>query len=378
PQRTASQLLYLLKQFGIPKFLSCTERLKFHLFKLIGPLVPPLLVPLIRRKLRQEMEHVLIPSSPQAQLHYFKRRWKEGTRINLNHLGEAVLGEEEALRRLHVYLHDLANPLIEYISVKISTLFSQINMVGFIESLEVLKVRLHLLFTTAQKHSFQRADGTIAPKFVNLDMEEYKDLELTVAAFQSVLDTPDLHRFSAGIVLQSYLPDSFEVQKQLTEWAKRRCAQGGAPITIRLVKGANLAMEKFDSALHLWEEAPFTTKKETDGQYKKMLEYAVRSENIEAVHIGVASHNLFEIAYALLLQNEYCLGKRLHFEQLEGMAPPMQRIIHQLSGSMLLYCPEAKERDFHNAVAYLIRRLDENCGPENFLRHYFELHPGTP
>src|SRR5207244_2393421 len=31
-----------------------------------------------------------------------------------------------------------------------------------------------------------------------------------------------------------------------------------------------------------------------------------------------------------------------------------------------------------NAIGYLIRRLDENTGPENFLRHAFKIHVGSP
>ena len=44
---------------------------------------------------------------------------------------------------------------------------------------------------------------------------------------------------------------------------------------------------------------------------------------------------------------------------------------------MLLYCPAATKEEFQNAVAYLVRRLDENTAPENFLRQAFDLKPGT-
>ncbi len=40
-------------------------------------------------------------------------------------------------------------------------------------------------------------------------MEEYEDLDLTIEAFIALLDEiPDLN---AGIVLQAYLPDTFDV-----------------------------------------------------------------------------------------------------------------------------------------------------------------------
>src|SRR5207244_3780842 len=37
-----------------------------------------------------------------------------------------------------------------------------------------------------------------------------------------------------------------------------------------------------------------------------------------------------------------------------------------------------RAEDFHSAIAYLVRRLDENTAPENFLRHVFDLEPGSP
>jgi RHH-type proline utilization regulon transcriptional repressor/proline dehydrogenase/delta 1-pyrroline-5-carboxylate dehydrogenase len=45
---------------------------------------------------------------------------------------------------------------------------------------------------------------------------------------------------------------------------------------------------------------------------------------------------------------------------------------------MLLYAPTCNKENFINAIGYLIRRLDENTGPENFLRHAFKLNVGSP
>ena len=132
------------------------------------------------------------------------------------------MGEEEAKRRLGVYLKDLQQEDIEYISVKISTIFSQIHLLGWNQTLETLAERLRELYRAAMGHTFTRADGSKSPKFVNLDMEEYRDLILTKELFKKVLDEEEFYNFSAGIVLQAYLPDAHEIQKELTEWAMQR------------------------------------------------------------------------------------------------------------------------------------------------------------
>lgn len=376
--RVAHQMIYLLNQFGIPRYLDFSKRLSLAAFQWIGRALSPIFVPLATWTLRRQTKTVILPGEKHALSKHMRKRRKEGVRLNLNHLGEAILGEEEAQHRLNVYLHDLAEDDIEYVSIKISTIFSQINLLGWEQTIEALSDRLRQLYRVAKANTFVRADGSHAPKFVNLDMEEYRDLKLTVELFKKVLDEPEFKEFSAGIVLQAYLPDAHEIQKELTEWAKERVKNKGAPIKIRIVKGANLAMEQVEASLRGWAQAPYTDKIAVDANYKRMVAYGCLPEHAKAVHIGVASHNLFDIAYALLLRAEYNVEKEVSFEMLEGMADHIRRVVQKLSKDILLYCPVATKKDFQSAVAYLIRRLDENTGPDNFLRHTFGLKPGTP
>ncbi len=53
----------------------------------------------------------------------------------------------------------------------------------------------------------------------------------------------------------------------------------------------------------------FEHKVEVDANYKRMLERAIRPEVVDAVELGVASHNLFDICYALLLASERGVGR---------------------------------------------------------------------
>jgi len=114
-----------------------------------------------------------------------------------------------------------------------------------------------------------------------------------------------------------------------------------------------------------------------DANYKRMLEYGSRPEHAEAVHLGVASHNLFDIAYGLVLREGRHVEPSVEFEMLEGMANHQARAVKARAGGLLLYAPVVRAEDFHSAIAYLVRRLDENTAPENFLRHVFDLEPGS-
>jgi len=81
-------------------------------------------------------------------------------------------------------------------------------------------------------------------------MEDYKDLDLTIAVFTAILDQEDMRGYEAGIVLQAYLPDSLGAMQRLQEWAAKRVASGGSRVKVRIVKGANLSMEKVDAEIH--------------------------------------------------------------------------------------------------------------------------------
>ncbi len=368
-KRVADQMIYLLNQLGVPQYLDWIKRFQLFALKTLSPEVAQFLIPLVTLALKKQTEQVILPGELGPLTKHLKERKSEGVRQNLNHLGEAILSEAEAKKRLHIYLEDLKNPDIDYMSVKISTIFSQINLLAFEISVDSIAEKLRQLYRAAMQ--------TKEHKFVNLDMEEYRDLNLTVSAFKKVLDESEFQSYSAGIVLQAYLPDSHHFQKELTEWAKRRIKESGAPIKIRIVKGANLAMEQFEASLKGWPQAPYTAKVEVDANFKRMVTYGCLPENARAVRLGIASHNLFDIAYAMLLRLEYQVEPYTGFEMLEGMADHIRRVVQKLTGDMLLYCPVATKEEFQHAIAYLIRRLDENTGPENFLRHVFGLKPGT-
>ena len=378
PVRIADQLKHIIDQYGVPHYFSAWEQAGLSLGALMGAYVPQLIVPVIIAKLRHDTQDVILPSEEDEFRAYLHKRYTSGTRLNLNQLGEAVLGEAEAERRLDAYLTLLARPDVEYISVKISSIVSQISLLAFDQTVEAIKTRLRALYRVALANEYITPSGQGIQKFVNLDMEEYRDLHLTVEAFTQVLSEEEFLAHTAGIVLQAYLPDAYPIQHKLTQWAQQRVRQGGAPVKLRIVKGANLAMERVEAAQRGWEQAPYLTKHEVDANYKRMVRYGCQPQQAQAVNLGIASHNLFDIAYGLLLRAHNGVEEYVEYEMLEGMANHQARAVQQQAGGLLLYAPIVKQEDFHSAIAYLVRRLDENTAEENFLHDLFGLEVGSP
>lgn len=376
--RSANQFRYLVDEYGVPSYLPLHEQVAMRVGATMSKLAPDIVMPAVTSKMRSESSKVILPSESDELKPHLRKRKKGNTRMNINQLGEAILGEEEAEHRMQQVIERLEDPDCEYISVKISAVFSQINLVAYDDTLAKIEERLRRLYRTALQHTFTKEDGTKSPKFVNLDMEEYRDLHLTCDAFKKVLLEKEFINMRAGIVLQAYLPDSYEVQKDLTAWATSRVKQGGAQIKIRIVKGANLAMESVEASIHDWEQAPYYTKADVDANYKRMVEYGSTKAHAEVVNLGVASHNLFEIAYAMLLRARHGVEEHVEFEMLEGMANHQARAVQKTADGLLLYAPVVKKEDFHSAISYLVRRLDENTAEENFLHDLFGMKLGCP
>ena len=386
PSRVVDQFRYLLQHHGIPRFFPQVEQWLLKIFLHLGNLVPQISHSQILRKIREDTRRTILPEEPEILNAHLKKRQAEGVQVNLNHLGEAVLGDAEALNRLKLYGDSLRNPEIHTISIKISNIVAQLHPLGFENELDLICERLSELYRIAQENPVLHSDGTRRAKFVNLDMESYHDLDLTMDAFMRTLDQPEFKNLQAGIVLQAYLPDSFLRQQKLVKWAKKRIQNGGksdaggSPVKMRLVKGANLVMEAVEAEVFGWPLTVFDSKIETDANFKRMLEFGLQPENIAAVHFGLASHNLFDLAYTHVLAEERGITEGLVFEMLEGMADHVRRTLQEekrkgesKETNLLLYTPVTSQDQFISAIAYLVRRLDENTSADNFLRHSFDI-----
>jgi RHH-type transcriptional regulator, proline utilization regulon repressor / proline dehydrogenase / delta 1-pyrroline-5-carboxylate dehydrogenase len=344
----------------VPRFLSPIDRVLLSVGGRIAPLAPPVAMPLARARLRQLVGHLVVDAEPDVLAGRLAEARSDGKRLNLNLLGEAVLGEREAGRRLERTLALIARDDVDHVSVKISGIASQLHPWAFDAEVERITDRLRRLYDAAL--------ATDPPTFVNLDLEEHRDLDLTVAVFTKVLAEPAYRDLHAGIVLQAYLPDSVGALRQLTSFARDRRAAGGAPIRIRLVKGANLAMERVDGELHGWPAAPYPTKADSDANYKRLVDEVMDPTTLDAVRIGIASHNLFDVAWALLLAQDRGVTDRIQVEMLQGMAPGEAAAVSADAGELRLYTPIVARDDFDVAISYLFRRLEETSAPDNFLR----------
>ena len=104
PGRAVSQLTHILDVQGVPRFFSHTERTLLKGFQSFGSYLPGVAVPLVKEKMREETANVILPAEEELLARHLEARNQAGVRMNVNFLGEALLGEEEARSRLESYL----------------------------------------------------------------------------------------------------------------------------------------------------------------------------------------------------------------------------------------------------------------------------------
>lgn len=380
-QKLARRVKELIDQYGIPHFLDAGDHALFWMYQKFAylPLFNWAAVPIIKWRLRRDTSRVIINAARPSLTNHLATRFKEDIGQNVNLLGEVVLGEAEADKRYYSYFDALKEPDINYISVKISGIYAQTHALNYKECYPELIRRISALYQAAIDNPYTDVNGVTKPKFINLDMEEYKDAHLTMKVFKDVLSLPQFKNYEAGIVVQAYLPDAEGFQTELLEFARKRVEEGGSPIKMRIVKGCNLDMENIVSDLRGWPNPVRKSKTEVDANYLHLIERGLKPENAKVLHIGMASHNLFTISYAYLLTQMYQTPKDCFcFEMLEGMANHVWRAQKKLGNHVILYTPVVKKENFLNAISYLVRRMDENTAPDNFLTHSFSLKPDTP
>ena len=325
--------------------------------------LPKFVLSLVMLRVKQISKEIILSSDKEKLNKHIEKRLRNEATLNINVLGEAVLGEEEAEQRYSQTIEMMRRKEVNYVSVKISSICSQIVTVDHEGTLERVTKKLRELYKVSVE----------TETFVNLDMEEFRDLRLTVDVFKLLLLEKPFQKLYAGIVLQAYLPEAHEVFEELLLWAKDRKLNYGGKIKIRLVKGANLEMERVESEIQGWNSATYPKKDLVDASYLRLIDIGLRKEFEGVVDLGIASHNLFHLSFALEVAKFRKVLNQMDIEMLEGMANAEALALSSRYKRVLFYTPVAKDDDFASAVAYLVRRFDENTSPENYLSASFSI-----
>ncbi len=347
----------------------------FNLGMGMGSLAPSLMAGAVKKNVSQMAKMFITGESPKEALPKLREARKANKCFTVDLLGEATLSEKEAQDYQERYLQLIRDlvadaeswahiPMIDEneagalpkvnVSVKITSLYSQIKEAAWEQSKSKIKERLRPIFNLAQKHNV----------FINIDMEQFSHKDLTLEVFKEIIMENDFCSYPHfGIVIQAYLRDSLEDVKQLSQFATQR----GTPFTVRLVKGAYWDYEIIHANQMGWPIPVYTNKRESDKNYEDCAKAILQNHNF--VKLAIGSHNVRSIAACLVYAEELGVPqKAIEVQMLYGMADPIKNAIIKSGYRLREY---ATVGELIPGMAYLVRRLLENTSNESFLKSKF-------
>jgi RHH-type proline utilization regulon transcriptional repressor/proline dehydrogenase/delta 1-pyrroline-5-carboxylate dehydrogenase len=358
---------YLLKEGrDVPALLSAAIKAA------AGSLTAPVATRTMQKNVALMAGKFILGANAGEALPQLKALWKEGMAFTVGMLGEATTSdaEGEAYKTRYLDLIDNlpaeiatwpADPRMETnhlgplprtnVSVKVSAMDPYLDPVDPVGSVDRLERRILPLFQHAKKSGV----------FVNLDLETWAMHDITFDLFERIVLGPEFKDWPhVGIVVQTYLRTAAADVDRLVALAERR----GAPITVRLVKGAYWDYEVVH-AQQLGLPCPvFTEKSASDANYEALTIRLL--ENVDAIHSAFASHNLRSLAHAMAVAEGLGLPPNAYeIQMLYGMAEPERRTMRTLGRRVRVYAPVGQMLP---GMGYLVRRLLENTGNEGFLR----------
>lgn len=300
-----------------------------------------------------------------------RRLRDQGMNSSLDILGEATISEAEAEAYQQAYIElitSMTNEVSQWqrdekldhcygreiprlnISVKPSSLYSQINPVDREGSVKAILKRLYPIIECAREHD----------AFVMIDMEQYDYKHISLAVFERLLydnalsDWPNL-----GIAIQAYLREAYQDLESLAQTVKHR----EAPVSVRLVRGAYWDYETVIATQNNWHTPVWSVKQNTDANFERCLSYLLA--RAEHFNTAVASHNIRSLAATIALAEHYDLGPHdYEFQMLYGMADPLKKALIEQHKHCRVYVPYGKTLP---GMSYLVRRLLENSSGASVL-----------
>ena len=240
------------------------------------------------------------------------------------------------------------------LSLKLSSLTAQFDAIHAEATIERVGRRLRPILRTARELG----------AYIHVDMEQYDYRALSYELFCRVLKEPEFRDWpDVGIVVQAYHGDAENELRMLREWVEDR----GAPITIRLVKGAYWDYEVATARRLGWPEPVFLEKWQSDACFERCARFLI--ENHEQLRPAFGSHNVRSLAHAIAAAEARGLPSSAYeLQTLYGMGDLIQRALVDRGQRVRVYTPYGA---ILPGMAYLVRRLLENTSNESFLKASF-------
>ncbi|MGO3886503.1 MAG: proline dehydrogenase family protein, partial [Mycetocola sp.] len=318
-----------------PSGLSGVARAALAVGGQLGPVMPRVAVPAVRRSIRHAAASLVSSDDADAVGELIQTTQAQDMRVGVRVLAGPVIGDIAAgvvLERLRVLA---SRDDLEVLSIDPAALLPHLTPWSAQGASDELVARLVPVLTAAAASGVR----------LMFDAGLYRNHDAVVRSLLRIIDAERWNRVSIGITLSAAIPESFTDLQLVVEHAQRRYDSGGAPIVVRLVKGGNLPAERVDAELGSWPLAVTENKKETDTNLKRMLHWALSRGRTEWASVTLASHNLYDVAYARAIAEAHGVVGKLEFEFRRGLAGPALAAVNSELGPVRIDTPLLADGD---------------------------------
>jgi RHH-type proline utilization regulon transcriptional repressor/proline dehydrogenase/delta 1-pyrroline-5-carboxylate dehydrogenase len=328
------------------------------------------------RAIRNQVEHMartfIAGATVEEAAPQLRDLWQHGQAWSVDLLGEATISDREADRYRDHCMESLtllareamlwpSFPLLErdhlgplprvQLSLKISALSPHLDPIDPEGSYQSVASRLRPILDLAMR----------LPASLIFDMEQAETKSLLVDIFTRLFAESTYKDYPyAGLALQAYHRETARDIEALLTWVRRR----GAPMTIRLVKGAYWDSDTIRYRQRGWPVPLFEHKAETDANYEALTRLILSQTSV--IRPAFGTHNLRTLAYIeAVAESLKLLPEAWEYQMIFGMAEPFQHAVMQQGRRLRLYTPVG---ELLPGMGYLVRRLLENTSNESFLR----------
>jgi RHH-type proline utilization regulon transcriptional repressor/proline dehydrogenase/delta 1-pyrroline-5-carboxylate dehydrogenase len=237
------------------------------------------------------------------------------------------------------------------LSLKLSSLTAQFEPIHAEASIARVSERLRPILRAARELG----------AYIHVDMEQYSVRALSYELFCRVLAEPEFRDWpDVGIVVQAYHGEAESELRMLREWVERR----GAPITVRLVKGAYWDYEVSTARRLGWPLPVYLEKWQSDACFERCSRFLL--EHHRQLRPAFGSHNVRSLAHAIAAAEALGLAPNAYeLQTLFGMGDSIQRALVERGHRVRVYTPYGAMLP---GMAYLVRRLLENTSNDSFLK----------
>ncbi|MHB1535655.1 MAG: proline dehydrogenase family protein, partial [Acidimicrobiales bacterium] len=337
---------------------------------------PAIAAAVARRSIARMARQFILGTTPDEVAARVGTLWAQGRRAaTVDLLGEKTVTGAEADRyarrvlelsdrltaaapgwpaRPHLEADDLGPLPRASISVKPTALSPHFGPLSHDEGIDEVTARLEGVLRRAER------DGVL----LWLDMEHFDVKDVTLDLLDRLAARADLSALHLGVVIQAYLRDAPADLERVAGASAARVGRGGAPLWVRLVKGAYWDVETVHAGAEGWAAPVWAAKEQTDAAYEALTRALHGHHGL--VRAGFATHNVRSLAYAVSSARAAGIADHgYEIQMLHGMAEPLHDAVCAAGLRLRVYTPMG---ELVPGMSYLVRRLLENTANDSFVR----------